>query len=92
MFDTIATAARIPARPAPMTRRVSLMDFFGLRRQRQALAALTPEQLADNGKAVIAAIVRAKPASAKGIYLRSATLSATISPGLPLDASAYEKN
>jgi large subunit ribosomal protein L1 len=45
-----------------------------------------PEQLAANGLALIEAIVRAKPAAAKGTYLRSLTLSATMSPGVPIDA------
>ena len=53
--------------------------------------SFSPEQLLDNGKAVIETVVRARPASAKGIYLDSVTLSATVSPGLPLDAAAFEK-
>src|SRR5262245_1142264 len=48
--------------------------------------SFTPEQLAANGMALIEAIVRAKPAAAKGTYLRSLTLSATMSPGVPIDA------
>jgi len=53
--------------------------------------SFSPEQLLDNGQAVIETVVRARPASAKGIYLDSVTLSATVSPGLPLDAAAFEK-
>ncbi len=53
--------------------------------------SFTPEQLLDNGIAVIEAVVRARPATAKGIFLRSATLSATISPGIALDAGVFEK-
>ena len=44
------------------------------------------EQLAANGMALIEAIVRAKPAAAKGTYLRSLTVSTTMGPGVPLDA------
>jgi large subunit ribosomal protein L1 len=54
--------------------------------------SFAPEQLADNGRAVLQAVVRAKPATAKGGFLRSASLSATVSPGLPLDTSAFDKN
>ena len=50
--------------------------------------SFTPEQLAANALALIEAIVRAKPAAAKGIYLRSLTLSSTMSPGVPIDAQA----
>ena len=53
--------------------------------------SFSPEQLLDNGKAVIETVVRARPASTKGIYLDSVPLSPTVSPGLPLDAAAFEK-
>src|SRR5499425_3915565 len=45
-------------------------------------------QLAANGMALIEAIVRAKPAAAKGTYLQSLTLSTTMGPGVPVDALA----
>jgi large subunit ribosomal protein L1 len=45
-------------------------------------------QLRDNAMALIEAIVRAKPAAAKGTYLRSLTVSSTMSPGVPVDALA----
>jgi len=44
----------------------------------------TPEQLAENAQTVMDAINRAKPAAAKGIYMRSATISSTMSPGIKL--------
>jgi large subunit ribosomal protein L1 len=44
--------------------------------------------LRDNAMALIEAIVRAKPAAAKGTYLRSLTVSSTMSPGVPVDAVA----
>jgi large subunit ribosomal protein L1 len=50
--------------------------------------SFTPEQLAANALALIEAIVRAKPAAAKGTYLRTLTVSATMSPGVPIDAQA----
>jgi large subunit ribosomal protein L1 len=46
------------------------------------------QQLRDNAMALIEAIVRAKPAAAKGTYLRSLTVSSTMSPGVPVDAQA----
>ena len=46
------------------------------------------EQLRDNAMALIEAIVRAKPSAAKGTYLRSLTVSSTMSPGVPVDAQA----
>ena len=50
-----------------------------------------PQQLIDNGEAVIEAVNQARPASAKGIYLEGATLAATMSPGVQLDISSYRK-
>ena len=44
------------------------------------------EKLAANAMALIEAIMRAKPSAAKGTYLRSLTLSATMSPGVQVDA------
>jgi large subunit ribosomal protein L1 len=34
-------------------------------------------------------IVKAKPAAAKGVYLRSATISSTMGPGVRLDLAGY---
>jgi len=47
-------------------------------------------KIADNVRVFVDAIVRAKPASAKGPYLLSATLSSTMSPGFRLDQSQFE--
>src|SRR6266852_4230400 len=44
------------------------------------------EHLVDNANAIIEAIMRAKPAAAKGTYLRSLTASTTMGPGVPVDA------
>ena len=46
------------------------------------------QQLRDNAMALIEAIVRAKPSASKGTYLKSLTVSSTMSPGVPLDAQA----
>jgi large subunit ribosomal protein L1 len=44
-------------------------------------------QLVENYQAVIEEILRAKPAAAKGRYLRSITLTQTMGPGIPVDAT-----
>src|SRR5450755_1576467 len=46
-------------------------------------------QLIENGTAVIEAVVRARPATAKGRFVEGMTLSATMSPGLHVDPSPY---
>jgi large subunit ribosomal protein L1 len=50
-------------------------------------ASFTNEALLDNFTALMDAIVRAKPASAKGTYLKSITLATTMGPGLRVDPS-----
>lgn len=47
--------------------------------------SFTVEQLKQNYAAVVGAIVKAKPASAKGQYIRSLTLSTTMGPGIKID-------
>lgn len=49
--------------------------------------SFTEEQLKENFKAVCGAILRAKPASSKGTYLKSLVMSCTMSPGIKIDAS-----
>ena len=47
------------------------------------------DQIAANVTAFLEAIVRAKPASAKGTYLQGATVSSTMGPGIKLDLAGY---
>jgi large subunit ribosomal protein L1 len=64
------------------------------RTDRQAIVHMTigkasfePQKLLDNYMAVIEEILRAKPSSAKGRYIISATLTTTMGPGIRVDAS-----
>jgi large subunit ribosomal protein L1 len=47
--------------------------------------SFTNEQLLENLGAFVDAIVRAKPAAAKGQYIRSIAIASTMSPGIKLD-------
>lgn len=51
-------------------------------------ASFADDQLGENAAAVIAALVKAKPASAKGKYVKSISLSSTMGPGIKLDENA----
>jgi large subunit ribosomal protein L1 len=45
--------------------------------------------LAENARALINALVRAKPSTAKGVYVRSITISSTMGPGVKIDTGAF---
>ncbi len=49
-----------------------------------------PEKLADNARALISSVVRAKPASAKGRYVKSIVISSTMGPGVPVDLDSVD--
>jgi large subunit ribosomal protein L1 len=48
------------------------------------------EKLADNARALIASVLRAKPATAKGHYVKNIVISSTMGPGVPIDLASVE--
>ncbi|MEO8725488.1 MAG: 50S ribosomal protein L1 [Acidobacteriaceae bacterium] len=52
--------------------------------------SFTSDKLIDNATTVITSVIKAKPAAAKGKYLRGVYLSSTMGPGIELDASSIE--
>ena len=52
-------------------------------------ASFGPEKLAENFNALMGAIIKAKPAAAKGQYVRSCTLASTMGPGVKVVASKF---
>ena len=48
-------------------------------------ASFSDEQIAENVKALVDAVVKAKPAAVKGTYMKRATMSSTIGPGVRVD-------
>ena len=51
-------------------------------------ASFDAKKLQDNVSAILETILRAKPATAKGVYLKGVSLSTTMGPGIKLDAGA----
>ena len=49
-----------------------------------------PEKLAENAAALIQSVLKAKPASAKGKYVRSIVISSTMGPGFTIDPASVE--
>ena len=50
--------------------------------------SFTPEQIQQNAKAVISEILKLKPQTLKGTYMKSAAICTTMSPGIKLDVKA----
>jgi large subunit ribosomal protein L1 len=50
--------------------------------------SFTPEQLLENFQAALDEVNRLKPSAAKGRYIRKATISTTMGPGIPVDPAA----
>ncbi len=58
------------------------VDKFGIVHAAIGKASFESNQIVDNAKELIAALVKLKPSSAKGQYVKSITLSSTMSPGV----------
>ncbi len=54
-------------------------------------ASFEESKLIDNAKAVLESILKAKPSSSKGKYLRSAAVSTTMGPGVRMDTASIDK-
>jgi len=52
-------------------------------------SSFTPAQINENARAVIEAVYKARPASAKGTFVRSMTLSLTMSPPIRLETREF---
>jgi large subunit ribosomal protein L1 len=65
------------------------VDKAGIVHARVGKASFTADALSDNAKSLINQLVRQKPATAKGIYLRSITISSTMGPGVRVDPTVF---
>ena len=62
------------------------VDKYGIVHSSVGRVSFSPEKLADNANELLSTLVRMKPSSAKGTYLRSVTVASTMSPGIKVDA------
>lgn len=51
--------------------------------------SFSPEKIAENSLEFINAIIKAKPSTAKGTYLKSAYMASTMSPGIAIDTKSF---
>lgn len=65
------------------------VEKAGIVHARVGKVSFSENALADNANALIQALVRARPSTAKGTYLRSITVSSTMGPGIKIDPADY---
>ncbi len=65
-------------------------DRAGIIHGRVGKVGFEPRQIRENVEALLADLNKAKPASAKGHYLKKVTLSTTMGPGIPIDQTSLE--
>src|SRR5437773_559367 len=82
-----------PKRSDQMVRGTTLLPHGSGKKVRVLVgkASFGEQQLYDNGHAIIESVLKARPASVKGRYLKSATISTTMGPGIRLDPVALSK-
>ncbi len=61
------------------------VDKFGIVHASVGRVSFTPEQLTENAFELLSTLVRMKPASAKGTYMKSIAVASTMSPGIAVD-------
>jgi large subunit ribosomal protein L1 len=65
------------------------VEKAGIVHARVGKVSFNEQALSDNAKALIQALVRAKPSTAKGAYIRSITISSTMGPGIKIDPGQF---
>ena len=61
------------------------VDKFGNLHTSVGKASFSADQLKENAAAFLKEVLRLRPSSAKGVYMRSVTISTTMGPGIPID-------
>lgn len=67
------------------------VEKAGILHVRVGKVSFAADKLCENAMAIVDSVIKAKPASSKGRYLKSVTLSSTMGPGIPLDAATLSK-
>jgi len=68
------------------------VDKAGIVHTSVGKASFTPDQLRENAKEFVATLIKLKPTTAKGTYVKSVYLSSTMSPGLKIDPKSVDEN
>ena len=65
------------------------VDKYGIIHSSIGKVSFEPEKLVDNAKELLQTIVKLKPASAKGTYMKSIYMSSTMSPGVQIEPKSF---
>lgn len=66
------------------------VDKFGIIHASIGRVSFSPEQLADNAHELISTLVKMKPSSAKGTYMKTVSIASTMSPGIAVDPKSIK--
>jgi large subunit ribosomal protein L1 len=64
------------------------VDKYGIIHSSIGRISFTPEKLMDNAHELLQTLIKLKPSSAKGTYMKSVTVASTMSPGIHVDAKS----
>jgi len=65
------------------------VDKVGIVHASIGRVSFAPEKIAENSQELLNAIIKAKPSSAKGTYLKGISMASTMSPGIAIDTKAF---
>ena len=66
------------------------VDKYGIIHASVGRVSFTAEKLRDNAMELLSTLLKMKPSTAKGIYMKSITIASTMSPGIPVDARSVK--
>ena len=65
------------------------VDKYGIIHTSIGRVSFSPEALTDNAREVITTLIKMKPVSTKGVYMKKITVASTMSPGIPVDVKNF---
>lgn len=66
------------------------VDKFGIIHASIGRVSFTPEQLTENAHELVSTLVKMKPSSSKGIYMKTVSVASTMSPGISVDPKSIK--
>jgi large subunit ribosomal protein L1 len=66
------------------------VDKYGIVHSTVGKVSFSPDKISENAKEFLNTIMKLKPSSAKGTYVKSIYISSTMSPGLQLDTKSFQ--